>query len=212
MFKRLPAVPWPHTYPLCMLFGVVLALGLTAVTAYVQIKMMQPLQRYYLVPFLKSSLLPMRQDLMLVEVHTTAGQDVAGRSAVGGYVMAIDPWIQVIQHQNQTLFVLTDEGFRLGLSRPRVFDARAVAPSTIRGFFERSIYAGTVPVAFRLTFCVFGIALAIGMIGGAFFDQRHQEKARQGVLIRGPKLMHPREAQKYLKGDGIALFLEPNAK
>ncbi len=74
MFKRLPAVPWPHTYPLCMLFGVVLALGLTAATAYLQIKMMRPLQRYYLVPFLKSSLLPMRQDLKLVEVHTTAGR------------------------------------------------------------------------------------------------------------------------------------------
>ena len=212
MFKRLPAVPWPHTYPLCMLFSVVLALGLTAATGYLQIKMMRPLQRYYLVPFLKSSLLPMRQDLKLVEVHTTAGQDVAGRAAVGGYVMAIDPWIDVAPHQNQTLFLLTDEGLRLGLSRPRVFDARAVAPPTIRGFFEKSIYAGTVPVAFRLTLCVFGIALAIGMIGGAFFDQRHQEQARQGVLIRGPRLMHPREAQKYLKGDGIALFLEPNAK
>ena len=212
MFKRLPAVPWPHTYPLCMLFGVVLALGLTAATAYLQIKMMPTLQRFYLVPFLKSSLLPMRQDLKLVEVHTTAGQDVAGRTTVGGYVMAVDPWINVIQHQNQTLFLLTDEGLRLGLSRPRVFDARAVAPPAIRRFFEKSIYAGTVPAAFRLTLCVFGIALAAGMIGGAFFDQRHQEKARQGVLIRGPRLMHPREAQKYLKGDGIALFLEPNAK
>lgn len=212
MFKRLPAVPWPHTYPIYMLFGVVLALGLTAATGYLQIKMMQPLQRYYLVPFLKSYLLPMRQDLKLVKVHTTAGQDVAGRAAVGGYVMAIDPWINVIQHQNQTLFLLTDEGLRLGLSRPRVFDAQAVAPMVIRGFFEKSIYAGTVPVAFRLTLCVFGIALAAGMIIGAFVDQRHQEKGRRGVLIRGPRLMHPREAQKYLKGDGIALFLEPNAK
>ena len=212
MFKRLPAIPWPHTYPVCMLFGVVVALGLTAATAYLQVGMMQPLQRYYLLPFLKSSVLPMRQDLKLVEVHTTAGQDVAGRWAVGGYVMAIDPWIQVIQHQNQKLFVLTDEGLRLGLSRPRVFDARAVAPSTIRGFFERSIYAGTVPVAFRLTLCVFGIALAAGMIVGGFFDQRHRELARRGVLIRGPRLMSPRLAQKYLKGDGIALFLESNAK
>jgi hypothetical protein len=195
-----------------MLFGVVLAFCLTATTAYLQIKMMQPLQRYYLVPFLKSSLLPMKQDLKLVEVHTTAGEDVAGRSAVGGYVMAIDPWINVIQHQNQTLFVLTDEGLRLGLSRPRAFAAQSVAPAAIRGIFEKSIYAGTVPAAFRLTLCVFALALAAGMIGGAIFDQRHQEKARQGVLIRGPRLMQPREAQKYLKGDGIALFLEPNAK
>jgi len=212
MFKRLPAVPWPHTYPICMLFGVVLALGLTAATAYVQIKMMQPLQRYYLVPFLKSSLLPMRQHLKLVEVHTKAGQGVASRAAVGGYVMAIDPWIKVIQHQRQTLFVLTDEGLRLGLSRPRVFEAPSIAPPTIRPLFEKSIYAGTVPAAFRLTLCVFGISLAAGMIAGAFFDQRHRERARRGVLIRGPRLMNPREAQKYLKGDGIALFLEPNAK
>jgi len=195
-----------------MLFGVVLALGLTAATAYLQVEMMQPLQRYYLVPFLMSSLLPMRQDLRLVEVHTTAGEDVAGRSAVGGHMMAIDPWIHVIQHQNQTLFVLTEEGLRLGLSRPRAFAAQSVAPPAIRGFFEKCIYAGTFPAAFRLTLCVFGISLAAGMIGGAFFDQRHQEKARQGVLIRGPRLMQPREARKYLKGDGIALFLEPNAK
>ncbi len=212
MFRRLPAVPWPHTYPLCMLFGVVLALGLTAATGYLQIKMMRPLQRYYLVPFLKSSLLPMRQDLKLVEVHTKGGEDLQGRMAVSGYVIAIDPWINVIQHQNQTLFLLTDEGLRLGLSGPRVLSVQAVAPMAIRGFFERSIYAGTVPAAFRLTLCVFGIALAAGMIGGALFDQRHQEKARQGVLIRGPRLMQPREARKYLKGDGIALFLEPNAK
>ena len=212
MFKRLPAVPWPHTYPICMLFGVVLTLGLTAASAYVQIKMMQPLQRYYLVPFLKSSLLPMRQDLKLVEVHTKAGEDLQGRMAVSGYVMAIDPWINVIQHQNQTLFLLTDEGLRLGLSGPRVLSVQAVAPPTIRDFFEKSIYAGTVPVAFRLTLCVFGISLAAGMILGALFDQKHQERARRGVLIRGPRLMSPREAQRYLKGDGIALFLEPNTK
>jgi hypothetical protein len=126
--------------------------------------------------------------------------------------MAIDPWINVIQQQNQMLFLITDEGLRLGLSRPRVFEAPSIAPPTIRPFFEKSIYAGTVPVAFRLTLCVFGISLAAGMIAGAFFDQRHQERARRGVLIRGPRLMNPREAQKYLKGDGIALFLEPNAK
>jgi hypothetical protein len=93
-----------------------------------------------------------------------------------------------------------------------VFEAPSIAPPTIRPFFEKSIYAGTVPAAFRLTLCVFGISLAAGMIAGAFFDQRHRERARRGVLIRGPRLMNPREAQKYLKGDGIALFLEPNAK
>ena len=201
MFKRLPAVPWPHAYPMCMLLGVVLALGLTAATGYLQIKMMQPLQRYYLVPFLKSSFLPMRQDLTLVEVHSRAGS-----------VMAVDPWINLIQYRNRTLVSLTDEGFRLGLSRPRVFHAQAVAPPAIRSFFEKSIYAGTLPVTFRLTLCVLGIALAAGMIVGAFFDQQQQEKARRGVLIRGPRLMQPREAQKYLKGDGIALFLEPTVE
>ena len=201
MFKRLPAVPWPHAYPMCMLFGVVLALGLTAATGYLQIKMMQPLQRYYLVPFLKSSFLPMRQDLTLVEAHSRTGS-----------VMAVDPWINLIQYRNRTLVSLTDEGLRLGLSRPRMFKAQAVAPQAIRSFFEKSIYAGTLPAAFRFTLCVLGISLSAGMIVGAFVDQRHQEKARRGVLIRGPRLMQPREAQKYLKGDGIALFLEPTVE
>lgn len=187
-----------------MLFGILLAFGLTAATGYIQFRMLQPLQRYYLAPFIKVNLLPMKQNLKLIEVWS--------RSNHGGYVMAVDPWIAIKQEQKRSLFVLTDEAVQAGLSRPRFFDAQGIKPQTIRPFFESSIYHGSIPATFRLTLCVFGISLAAGMVIGAWFDQQHQQAARRGVQIRGPRMMTPRQAQKYLKGDGIALFLEPKTK
>jgi hypothetical protein len=204
MPNRMPHVKWPHTYPICMLLGVVWAVGLTAATGYIQYRMLQPLQRYYLGSFIKSCVLPMKQDVKFIEVWT--------HSEHGGYVMAVDPWIKITREHNQTVFALTDGALQAGLSRPRFYEARVINPKTIQPFYESSIYHGTVPATFRVTLCVLGIALAAGMVTGAWFDQKHQEAARRGVQIRGPLLMDPRKAHKYLKGDGIALFLEPKSR
>ncbi len=47
MRERLPRIKWPHTYPICVLLGIAVALFVTIATAYVQIRLLQPLQRYY---------------------------------------------------------------------------------------------------------------------------------------------------------------------
>ncbi|HEX4166241.1 MAG TPA: hypothetical protein VHZ55_12295 [Bryobacteraceae bacterium] len=85
MPERLPRVKWPRTFPICALFGIVIALVLTAGTALVQVRLMQPLQRLYIVPFLKASALPFRLSAKLVEVHSPGH----------GYIIAVDPWIAV---------------------------------------------------------------------------------------------------------------------
>ncbi len=204
MPNPLPRVRWPHTYPVCLLLGIVLALGVTATTAYIQFRMLQPLQRYYLPTFLKICLLPVKQDVKLIEVWTA--------NQPHGYVMAVDPWIKITREHNHTLFVLTDDALQAGVSRPRFYEARGLNPKTIRPFFESSLYHGSIPATFRLTLIILGLSLPLGMVLGARFDQQHQEAARRGILIRGPLLMDPRQAKKYLKGDGIALFLEPSSK
>lgn len=203
MPERLPRIKWPHTYPICTLFGIVCALLLTVSTAYLQYRLMPPLQHFYVGSYLKAMLLPTKQSIRLVEVFSPSTR---------GYVMAVDPWIMTRTDADRTAFYLSDDAVKLGLSRPRLYEARDISPKTIRPFFESSIYHGSLAAAFRLTIVVFALTLGTGIILGAWSDQKHQEAARRGVQIRGPKMMTPKKAQKYLKGDGIALFLEPNSR
>jgi hypothetical protein len=201
MHERLPRIKWPHTYPICMLFGIVLALSVTAATAYIQFRLLPPVQRYYLGPYFRVCLLPMGQNLQLVEVWN-------GDS----YVFALDPWMDVQTLQHATRLSVTPQGALLGLSRPRLTQFQKLKPQAIRPFFERTVYRATLPKIFRPTLCVFAIALAAGMMIGGWFDQRHQHAARKGVQIRGPRMLTARQARRYLKGDGIALLLEPRTK
>jgi hypothetical protein len=201
MRERLPRIKWPHTYPICMLFGIVLALLVSMAVAYIQIRLLHPLQRYYLGSYLRSCVLPIRQDLRLVEVWN-------GDS----YVIAVDPWVDVQRFRNTTRLQVTSQGAMLGLSRPRLVPMRNVKPEAMRPFFERTLYRATIPAIFRPTLCIFALALAAGMIIGAWLDRKHQEAARNGVQIRGPRMLSPKQARKYLRGDGIALLLEPKAR
>lgn len=201
MHDRLPRIKWPHTYPVCMLFGIVLALAVTAATAYIQFRLLPPLQRYYIGSYLKVCLLPFRQDLRAVEVWNG-----------DRFVIALDPWVDVQKLPHETRLRITDQGALLGLSRPRLVEMTNVKPQAIRPFFERTVYRASIALIFRPTICVFAIALAAGMIVGGWFDQKHQQAARKGVQIRGPRMMTAKQARKYLKGDGIALLLEPDTK
>jgi hypothetical protein len=178
------------------------AVGLTTGTGMVQIRLMQPLQRLYVGPFLRASLLPFRLTVKLIEVRAP------GR----GYVMAIDPWIRIHSEHHRTDIALTDAALRAGISNPRIYVAEGAKPQVIRPFFEGSIYHASVIHTFRPTVIAICIFFAAGLLLGAWFDQQHQESVRRGIQIRGPRLMHPRKAQKYLKGDGIALFLEPKTR
>ena len=45
MRERLPQIKWPHTYPICMLFGIVMALLVTIAAAYIQVRLLRSLQR-----------------------------------------------------------------------------------------------------------------------------------------------------------------------
>ena len=163
---------------------------------------MQPLEKLYIEPFLRTSVVPFRLTVRLIEVRAP------GR----GYIMAIDPWISVARERGRLQIELTKTGIEAGLAGPRLYLAEGIRPQAIRPFFEHSIFHGNVVKTFRPTIVAFCVLLATGLLLGAWFDQKHQEAARRGIRIRGPRLMPPRKAQKYLKGDGIALFLEPKAR
>ena len=202
MAERLPRVKWPRTFPICALFGVVIALVLTGATAVLQIRLMQPLQRLYLVPFLRSSMLPFRLTVKLIEVYTP------GRS----WVMAVDPWVSLSRDHKLLRIEITGAGISAGITNPRLYTAGNLKPQAIRPFFEHSIYHATAIRTFLPTVIAFCFFFAAGLLSGAWFDQQHQEASRRGIQIRGPRLMPPRKAQRYLNGDGIALFLDPKAK
>lgn len=201
MRERLPRIMWPHTYPICMLFGIVLALFVTAATAYLQVRLLHPLQRYYLGSLIESCVLPVRQDLSVVEVWNG-----------DRYVIAVDPWVEVQRVPNATRLQVTAQGAMLGFSRPRLVLMRNANPQAIRPFFERTLYRATLAAIFRPTLCMFALALAAGIVIGAWFDRKHQEAARNGVQLRGPRMLTVRQARKYLRGDGIALLLQPKTK
>ena len=201
MRERLPRIKWPHTYPICMLLGIAVALFVTIATAYVQVRFLRPLQRYYLGSLVQSCVLPVRQDLSVVEVWNG-----------NRYVIAVDPWVDVQRSPNATRLEVTTQGAMLGFSRPRLVLMRNVNPQAIRPFFERTLYRGTLSAIFRPTLCIFALALAAGIAIGAWFDRKHQEAARNGVQLRGPRMLTARQARKYLKGDGIALLLQPKTK
>jgi hypothetical protein len=202
MSERLPRVKWPRTIPICGLFGIVMAVLLTGLAAMVQIRLMQPLQQLYLVPFLRSSALPFRLTVKLIEVYTP------GRS----WVMAVDPWVSLSRDHTLLRIEITGAGISAGITTPRLYTAGNLKPQAIRPFLEHSIYHATAIRTFLPTIIAFCFFFAAGLLAGAWFDQQHQEASRRGVQIRGPRLMPPRKAHQYLKGDGIALFLEPKAK
>lgn len=202
MAERLPRVKWPRTFPICALFGILTALLLTGLTAMVQIRLMQPLQRLYVVPFLRSSVLPFRLTVKLIEVYTPERN----------WVMAVDPWIALSRDHKSLRIELRPEGTSAGIRSPRLYTAENLKPRAIRPFFERSIYHATAIRTFLPTLIAFCFSFAAGLLTGACFDQQHQEAARRGIQIRGPRLIPPRNAHRYLKGDGVALFLEPKAK
>jgi hypothetical protein len=201
MLERLPRIKWPRTYPICMLLGIALALAVTSASACIQFRLLPLLQRYYFGAYVKACLLPFRQNLKLIEVWNG-----------DRYVIALDPWVDVQELHHTTRLSITPQGALLGLSRPRRVQMTNVKPQAIRPFFERTLYRVSIPGLFRPTLCIFALALAAGMMIGAWFDQKHQQAARRGVQIRGPRMMTPRQAQKYLKGDGIALLLEPKTR
>jgi hypothetical protein len=202
MLDRLPRVKWSRRFPICALFGIVVALLLTVVTGLIQVRLMQPLQRLYITPFLRTSVIPLRLTVRLIEVRAP------GRE----YIMAVDPWISVDREHGRLQIGLTKTGIEAGLTSPRLYLAEGIRPQTIRPFFERSIFHGNAIGTFRPTILAFCTLFTAGLLLGAWFDQRHQRAARRGIQIRGPRLMSPRKAQKYLRGDGIALFLEPKAR
>src|SRR4051812_7241681 len=111
MRNRLPRVKWPRTFPICALFGIVVALAFTVITALVQIRLMQPLERLYVVPFLRGSVVPLRLTVRLVEVRAP------GR----GYIMAVDPWVSVAREHGRLQFGLTKTGIEAGLNGPRSY-------------------------------------------------------------------------------------------
>lgn len=197
-----PRVKWPRTFPICAFAGIIAALLISVTTALIQIRLMEPLQRLYVTQFLKSSAVPFRLTVKLVEVNAL------GR----GYIMAVDPWILVSGEQHRLKLTVTKAGIAAGVTNPRVYVANGIKPQTIRPFFEHSIYHAAALQTFRPTLISFCILFAAGLFVGAWFDQKHQEAVRRGVQIRGPRLVNPRKAQKYLKGDGIALFLQPKTR
>ena len=202
MAERLPRVKWPRSFPICALFGIAVALLLTAAAGHIQVRLMQPVQRLYFVSFLRVSALPFKVNLRLVEVCAPER----------GYIMAVDPWISVSNERNQLKISLTERAIKAGLTKPRLYVAETIKPQAIRPFFEHAIYHGNALTTFRPTMIAFFILFATGLLVGAWFDQQHQEAARRGIQIRGPRLIPARKAQKYLKGDGIALFLEPKTR
>jgi len=66
-----------------------------------------PLQKLYLLPYLRTEILPFHQNFHLVQVGSAHGP-----------MLAVDPWVQVQGTGKQKRFVVTSEGRQAGVSAP----------------------------------------------------------------------------------------------
>jgi type IV secretory pathway TraG/TraD family ATPase VirD4 len=103
--------------------------------------------------------------------------------------------------------VATDDSVRYA---PTDLNIRQVSmePKRFAGWLQLEIYNGRSPAAeLRWPLIGFGICLVIFVLIGSRFDRKHDTKARDGRLLRGPSLTSRWRFNWQTKGDGLRFRL-----
>jgi len=201
LFKAAPKVVWPRAYPLYALLGLAVGLGCGLASAVHQLPQLQPLQKFYLPTYLFVNIVPVAGNIEMIEVLSPRGPK-----------MAIDPWVEVEGKGKRATFSITHAGLEQGVHAPFRTTIRKADPAAVKQFLASQIYRGSFFGLFTLTYWIAGVLSVLGVAFGMRLDAQHEQKARQGVQLRGLKKLSPQEASRRIKGSGLALFLKPESK
>lgn len=80
-------------------------------------------------------------------------------------------------------------------------------PSAAHRYWATWVYGGGLDVAMRWPLLISGDLAAVFIIGGALLDQHRRKTRREGVPLRGPSILTPRQYNRKTKGDGIEIQL-----
>src|SRR4051794_22754703 len=111
MLRPLPKALWPRSYPLYALIGLTLGLALGGMAFWCQAASLQPLQKFYLSTYLRTQILPGRQNFQMVEAYSLKDRRMV-------VVMATDPWVRIEGASKQKRFYATKEGIAAGINSP----------------------------------------------------------------------------------------------
>jgi len=191
-----PRVVWPRAYPLYALIALLFAGAAFAASVWYQASRLPDLQKFYAGTYLWLQI-PLKQNVTVIEVHTPRGP-----------LLAVDPWVRVEGKSDAQHLFITRDGMALGYDAPFLVPIRKAEPARILKFLRESIYPGSLFSVFSFSLWMGGFTFVLLLPAGIYLDWRHEQIARHGVQIRGPRLLSPRAAAKQIQGDGIALFLK----
>ena len=83
------------------------------------------------------------------------------------------------------------------------------APGEMKKWLREEVYAGeTMTGTLFPVLCVWGVGILAFLIGGAVFDTKRRNKAREPLQIAGPVMLDRETFNKQVNGDGYPFLLE----
>jgi hypothetical protein len=80
-------------------------------------------------------------------------------------------------------------------------------PAALHNSLARQVYGGGLEVAMRWPIRVAGSFALLALICGSTLDRKRRKRFREGIWLRGPKIVSPRAYNRQTKGDGIEIEL-----
>lgn len=108
-------------------------------------------------------------------------------------------------------FAVFTDGDNLAAKNSPLDRVRCVAivttAKTLHDALARQVYDGGLDVALRWPLRTTGVFCVFALCAGVTLDGARRRSLREGVLLRGPKLISPRAYNRRSKGDGIRIEL-----
>lgn len=181
-----------------------LSLTVIPVVTSEQQRFWTPLEQFYLSSYIRSAILPGRQNFQVVYM-----------GGAGVLQFALDPWVTAIPRDvklpaSLPPFLLSVDGRRHGGQWLQIVKLKQIDNATFNRSLRQWIYEGrSVGSLFRLSIELAVLALFVLLPFGIRVDRRRYRELRLGKKIRGPDLLTPHQFNQRVRGDGLALLLSP---
>jgi hypothetical protein len=82
-----------------------------------------------------------------------------------------------------------------------------ITPAELHNSLAQQVYGGGLEVAMRWPIRAAGGFGLVALICGSMLDRKRRRRFREGIWLRGPKIVSPRAYNRRTKGDGIEIEL-----
>jgi hypothetical protein len=171
---------WPRRFPVYRFGALVLALVCGALLIRARVLFAAPLERFYLRTYAVQTFLPQLPAIGRRSAAAVVPVAFAGRNPATDALLARSHAPLSVR-----LMTLERSGFQEWLK------ANIYHSQTLTGFF-------------RWPLAGFGVCLLFFGACGAVLDRSHNREARNGKLLRGPRLVSRRQFNRETRGDGLA--------